>query len=66
MSMKKKTAAVGAVLFLFGLLLFCMAGNIDGRKGQTDVLSEKTMTKKGASGNGFHKREIGGKRCGRG
>ena len=46
MSMKKKTAAVGAVLFLFGLLLFCMAGNIDGRKGQTDVLSEKTMTKK--------------------
>lgn len=35
MNMKKKTAAVGAVLFLFGLLLFWTAGNMDGGKGKT-------------------------------
>ena len=39
--MKKGMVAVGTVIFLFGLLLFLMGGNRDGRAGQTFVLLQK-------------------------
>lgn len=44
--MKKGMVAVGTVIFLFGLLLFLMVGNRDGRAGQTFVLLQKHPAQK--------------------